>query len=70
MYDDEKVSFLYPHKDGSIEEALYELCNSKSKNYEKEWYDILLKRISSSSPSNIQRQPKIVQIIVTENNET
>jgi hypothetical protein len=34
------------------------LCNSKSKNYEKEWYDILLKRISRSSPSNIQRQLK------------
>jgi hypothetical protein len=40
-----RANFLWPHEDGSIEEAGYEFANGKTGDYLKEWWDILKKRI-------------------------
>ena len=39
-----KAEFLWPHEDGSIEEAGYEFANGKSEDYVKKWWEILLER--------------------------
>ena len=39
-----KADFLWPHEDGSIEEAGYEFANGATEGYRQTWWRILLDR--------------------------
>lgn len=39
-----KANFLWPHEDGSVEQAGYEFANAQTEAYRKQWWDILLER--------------------------
>ena len=44
-----KADFLWPHENGSIEEAGYEFANGQTESYQKVWWDILLVRLKSNN---------------------
>lgn len=41
-----RANFLWPYEDDSIENAGYEFANGKTEAYRKQWWDILVERIS------------------------
>ena len=42
-----KANFLWPHKEGSVEQAGYEFVNGLTEGYREQWWCILLERISN-----------------------
>lgn len=36
------ANFLWPHEEGSIEQAGYEFANAKTEKYREQWWKILL----------------------------
>jgi hypothetical protein len=44
------ANFLFPHVQGSIEEAGYEFANAKTEEYQKEWWETLKIRIKRDQP--------------------
>ena len=40
-----KADFLWPHEEGSVEEAGYEVINASTEEYREEWWLILIGRI-------------------------
>ena len=53
MTDEEcQANFLWPHEDGSIEQAGYEFANGRSEEWQQEWWATLQARIiASHAPS-------------------
>ena len=43
-----RADFLWGKPDGSIEEAGYEFANARTLEYQKMWWDILVKRIQEA----------------------
>lgn len=41
-----KAEFLWPHEDGSIEEAAYEFANANTEEYREIWWNILKERFN------------------------
>ena len=39
-----KAEFLWPHVEGSIEQAGYEFANARTSGYQRQWWKILLGR--------------------------
>ena len=44
------ADFLWPCKDGSVEEAGYEFANATTEEYRKHWWGVLLERARSQTP--------------------
>jgi len=44
-----KANFLWPYDVKSIEEAGYEFANGETEEYQKEWWDELLKYLAQST---------------------
>lgn len=42
---DYKANFLWPHKEGSVQQAGYEFVNGGTEAYRKVWWRILLRRL-------------------------
>lgn len=40
------ADFLWPFRDGSVEEAGYEFANAKTEEYQKLWWGILKSRLT------------------------
>jgi len=51
MRDTYKANFLWPADKDSIEEAGYEFANAMTEEYQKLWWDILIKRIEEQNES-------------------
>ncbi len=47
---DNRANFLWPHENGSIEEAGYEFANGKNEDYIKSWWETLKARIRNWQP--------------------
>lgn len=39
-----RADFLWPHEEGSLEEAGYEFVNAKTEEYRREWWEALVRR--------------------------
>ena len=44
-----RAEFLWPHEDGSVEEAGYEFANGRTDGYQREWWKILCDRIAAQN---------------------
>jgi len=40
-----RANFLWPHEDGSLEQAGYEFINGYTEEYRKQWWEILKSHI-------------------------
>lgn len=40
-----KADFLWPHDEGSVEEAAYEYVNANTEAYREQWWNILMERV-------------------------
>ncbi len=49
-----RADFLWPHDDGTVEEAGYEFANGKDEQYVKMWWGILLERVQAESVSPVE----------------
>jgi len=47
-----RADFLWPHDDGSVEEAGYEFANARTEDYRCEWWNILIERIVAQNAAN------------------
>jgi hypothetical protein len=52
---DYKGDFLWPHEDGSIEEAGYEFLNARTEEFRKKWWEILLDRTTGVGTESMQK---------------
>lgn len=43
------ANFLWPHEEGSIDEAGYEFANAKTEAYQRQWWITLLFRITEAA---------------------
>lgn len=53
MMADYKADFLWPHEEGSVEQAGYEFANAKTEEYREQWWKILLERVAQRQPGGI-----------------
>ena len=44
-----KADFLWPHDDGSVDQAGYEFCNGKTEGYRREWWSILCDTVAAEA---------------------
>lgn len=44
-----RSDFLWPHEDGSVEQAGYEFANGTTEEYRQLWWNIILDRVKDSS---------------------
>lgn len=47
--DGYRAAFLWPHDDGSVEEAGYEFANGKTLEYQRLWWGVLLERVKAQN---------------------
>ena len=48
-----KADFLWPHEEGSVEEAGYEVINASTEEYREEWWNELVRRIEARKQARI-----------------
>ncbi len=47
------AEFLWPHEEGSIEEAGWMFANSSTPEMQKQWWDILVQRIAQREENTL-----------------
>jgi len=47
-----QANFLWPHDDGSIEQAGYEFANAKTQEYQRQWWGELMARLENLTQRN------------------
>lgn len=53
-----RADFLWPFKQGSIEEAAYEFANGTTEDYVKLWFDILVTRLGKLFMNEMHKMAK------------
>lgn len=56
MSEKYRANFLWPHKDGSAEEAAYEFANAETEEYRKKWWEILKDRMKPQPQPEARRE--------------
>ena len=49
MSDYHKADFLWPHVEGSVEEAGFEFANANTEEYREAWWNILKSRLTPNA---------------------